>query len=296
MMNFDFNKAFTFDLPKIEDDRGNLSFLEVDTHVPFPIKRVYWIYDVPGGQERGSHAFKSQKEIVIAISGSFDVVLNDGEKEEVFTLNRAYKALYIPEMTWRTLKNFSTNSVCLVLNSGPYMEGEYVRNYDAFLKLKEKSFTFSLGCNEFVNECFAEYNNSVYDCSLLEFPVIKNRAGNITAIESNKNIPFHIKRVFHIYDIPSEAERGMHAQKYCHELLVATTGSFKVELDDGINKRIVNLSSPKYGLHIPPGIWAKEKEYSSGATCLVLASEKYGKEGYLNSYQEFLKYKSDDKD
>lgn len=285
-----YDKPFLFDLPKIEDARGNLSFLQIENQVPFSIARVYWIYDVPGGQERGSHAFKTQQEIIIALSGSFDVVLHDGVKESSFSLNRAYKALYVPRMTWRTIKNFSTNSVCLVLNSGAFSEEEYIRDFDTFVRttqaeeMRERANAISLNRDY-------ERKNTVFDCSLLEFPVIKNRAGNITAIESSKNLPFHINRVFHIYDIPNDAERGMHAHMNCHELLVATTGSFDVELDDGINKKTVRLYSPKYGLYIPPGIWSKEKHYSSGATCLALASEKYEKEGYINTYEEFKKFR-----
>lgn len=286
-----FDRGFIFKLPKIEDERGNLSFIETGTHIPFPITRAYWIYDVPGGQQRGSHAFKTQHEVIIALSGSFDVILNDGKEEKKYTLNRSYTALYVPKMTWRSLENFSTNSVCFVLNSGSYSEDEYIRDFDTFLRLKDN-------CNQQVctflsspNTDIIDKKNTVFDCSLLEFPIVKNRAGNITAIEIDKNIPFHVERTFHIYDIPSGAERGMHAHKYCHELLIATTGSFEVDLDDGVNKRTVRLNSPRRALHIPPGIWASQKEYSSGATCLALASTKYDLKGYINSYEEFKTYR-----
>lgn len=286
-------QGFIFDLPKKEDNRGNLSFLERGNHVPFPIVRTYWVYDVPGGQERGSHAFRNQQEIIIALSGSFDVILNTGSEEKTYTLNRAYKALYVPSMTWRTLSNFSTNSVCLVLNSGTFCETEYIRNYDEFKNLKTSEFT-TINLNTVQDQKNSNsLNYNVFNCSLLELPTIYDRAGNITPVESNKNIPFAIERVFYIYDIPNRAERGMHAHKYCHELLIATTGSFTVELDDGANRRTVHLNSPKVALHIPPGIWAKQVEYSSGATCLVITSEKYDSSGYINSYEEFKKYKNE---
>lgn len=121
------------DLPKVEDIRGNLSFIEGGGHIPFEILRVYWIYDVPGGQTRGSHAFKKNNELLIALSGSFDVVLDDGLKQQTFSLNRSYYGLYVPSMTWRTLENFSTNSLCLVLASEPYDKEDYIRKHNDFL-------------------------------------------------------------------------------------------------------------------------------------------------------------------
>lgn len=123
-------------LPKILDDRGNLSVIEEENHIPFKIERVYWIYDVPGGEFRGSHAFKNTHEFIVALSGSFDVVLNDGIKNKKYSLNRSYYGLYIPSMTWRTLKNFSTNSLAVVLASKEYDEDEYIRDFDSFLKMK----------------------------------------------------------------------------------------------------------------------------------------------------------------
>lgn len=119
-------------LPRIEDPRGNLSFIEELDHVPFEIRRTYWIYDVPGGEVRGSHAFRENEEFIVALSGSFDVVLHDGEKEEVISLNRSYYGLYVPKMRWRSLENFSTNSLALVLASTEYNEADYIRNFDEF--------------------------------------------------------------------------------------------------------------------------------------------------------------------
>jgi len=121
------------DFPKIEDPRGNLTFIEQSRHIPFDIKRTYWIYDVPGGQKRGGHAYKTLHEVFIALSGSFDVVLYDGHEEKKYSLNRSYYGLYVPNMVWRSLENFSTNALCLILASGPYDEKEYIReikNYE----------------------------------------------------------------------------------------------------------------------------------------------------------------------
>lgn len=123
------------DLPKIPDERGNLSFIEEGTHIPFEIKRTYWIYDVPGGEIRGSHAFLQAEELIVAISGSFDVILYDGKEEMKYSLNRSYYGLYVPRLTWRTLENFSTNSLALVLASTPYNEQDYIRDVEQFLDL-----------------------------------------------------------------------------------------------------------------------------------------------------------------
>lgn len=128
---------------------------------------------------------------------------------------------------------------------------------------------------------------SVYDCSVIELPKIHDRSGNITPVASNENIPFDIKRVFYIYDIPGGEDRGAHAHKECHQFLIAASGSFDVEMDDGINKRTVSLNRPYYGLHIPPGIWAAEKGFSSGSVCLVLTSHKYNELDYIREYPHF---------
>jgi dTDP-4-dehydrorhamnose 3,5-epimerase-like enzyme len=126
------------ELPKILDPRGNLSFIEEFEHVPFKIERTYWIYDVPGGEVRGGHAFKEQLELVVAISGSFDVIVHDGNERQRFHLNRSYFGLYIPNGLWREMDNFSTNSVVLVLSSTPYAPTDYIRDYDEFLKRQEQ--------------------------------------------------------------------------------------------------------------------------------------------------------------
>ena len=120
-------------LPKIADKRGNLSFIEVGRPVPFIIQRTYWIYDVPGGEVRGGHAYKELQEFFVALSGSFDVVLDDGKERKVVSLNRSYFGLYVPNMIWRHLENFATNSVCLILASLPYSKEDYIRDYESYL-------------------------------------------------------------------------------------------------------------------------------------------------------------------
>lgn len=123
------------DLPKIKDPRGNLSFIEGENHIPFGIQRAYWIYDVPGGEGRGGHAYRTLHEFIVAVAGSLDVVLDDGNEVRRFTLNRSYYGLYVPPMVWRSMENFSTNALCLNLASGPYDADDYIRGKAAFHRL-----------------------------------------------------------------------------------------------------------------------------------------------------------------
>ena len=127
------NKVKIIQLPKIPDDRGNLTFIEGENHIPFKIKRAYWIYDVPGGQKRGGHAYKKLHEFIVALSGSFDVILHDGKEEKKFSLNRSYYGLYVPKLIWRKLENFSSNSLALIVASKVFNETEYIRDFDQFL-------------------------------------------------------------------------------------------------------------------------------------------------------------------
>jgi len=124
-------------LPRVLDERGNLSFFENSSQIPFNMARVYWIYDVPGGEVRGGHAYRNLHEFIIALSGSFDVVLHDGEIKKFFTLNRSYMGLYIPNMIWRHLENFSTNSVALIASNEAYSEQDYIRNFDEYKLLNK---------------------------------------------------------------------------------------------------------------------------------------------------------------
>lgn len=131
---------------------------------------------------------------------------------------------------------------------------------------------------------------TVYDCSIIEVPKINNRAGNISIVQGLKNLPFKPKRVFYIYDIPAGEARGAHAHKHCHQFIIAASGSFEVSMDDGVNKKTVTLNRPFYGLHIPPGIWAHELNFSSGAICMVLTSQKFNENDYIREYIDYLCY------
>jgi len=128
-------KCRIINLPKIEDRRGNLSFIEENKNIPFGIKRVYWIYDVPGGEMRGSHAYKTLNEFIVALSGSFDVVLHDGKEESKYSLNRSYYGLFVPKMYWRRIENFSTNALALILADDFHKEDDYIRDFEKFIEI-----------------------------------------------------------------------------------------------------------------------------------------------------------------
>lgn len=285
-------------LPKIEDPRGNLSIIEQFKQIPFEIKRTYWIYDVPGGKDRGGHAYKENEEFIVALSGAFDVVLNDGKNELKFQLNRSYCGLYVPKGLWRTMTNFSTNSLALVLSSTEYDENDYIMDFEEFKLWREDNIMqiTTLDANTSTQVCEgmtmfqAGEGKSVFDCSLCELNKIHDPEGNLTYMYENVHVPFPINRVFYSYDIPGGEDRGAHAHKECHQFIIAASGSFEVVLDDGINKRTVALNRPFWGLHVPPGIWASEQGFSSGSICLVLASHGYSEEDYIRSYDDFMKF------
>lgn len=132
----DLSKVKIIELPKITDRRGNLSFIEENNHIPFKILRSYWIYDVPGGEVRGGHAYKENHEFIIALSGSFDIILDDGKESKRYHLNRSYYGIYVPNGIWRQMDNFSTNSLALILASFPFSKEDYIYDYEAFKTMK----------------------------------------------------------------------------------------------------------------------------------------------------------------
>ncbi len=285
-------------LPKISDPRGNLSIIEQIKQVPFEIKRVHWVYDVPGGYDRGGHAYKETEEFIVALSGSFDVVIDDGRVKTTYQLNRSYFGLYVPKGMWRTMTNFSTNSLALVLSSTEYDENDYVSDYKEYKTWRSDSSKIptitdaktSVKVNAPAFKQMMHGGGSVFDCSLCELNKMHDAEGNLTFMYENVHVPFNINRVFYSYDIPGGEDRGAHAHKKCHQFLIAASGSFEVVLDDGINKRTVLLNRPFWGLHVPPGIWASEQGFSSGSICLVLASEGYDANDYIRDYDEYLEY------
>jgi oxalate decarboxylase/phosphoglucose isomerase-like protein (cupin superfamily) len=279
-------------LPKILDKRGNLSFLEGKKHIPFEIRRAYWIYDVPGGETRGGHAFREQDEFIIALAGSFDVIIDNGNgRKRKFSLNRSYFGLFIPQGSWRQMQNFSTNSLALVLASTKFDEKDYIRNYTEFITFvnsKDKYITQNIKFNQISIQHNINFSTStVENCRVLELDKNHREKGNITVIENREIIPFDIQRVYYLYDVPGGEERGGHAHKDLYQLIVAASGSFDVILDDGKIKKTITLNRPYQGLYVVPGIWRELVNFSSGSSCLVLASNKYDETDYIREYGEF---------
>lgn len=290
------NDCKIIELPKFLDERGNLSFAQNNTQIPFEIKRTYWIYDVPGGEDRGGHAERENEELIIAMSGSFDITVDDGNEKKTFSLNRSYYGLYIPKGIWRDMSNFSTNSLALEFGSIAYDANDYIRDYDEFLtysKIVNDKMISKPKENAIPNPRNQKFN--VFDCTMVELDKHhSNRKGNLSVVENGKTLPFDVKRVYYLYDVPGGESRGAHAHKDLEQFIVAASGSFKVTLDDGNCKRTFFLNRPYQGLYVKPGMWRDLDDFSSGAVCMVLASDVYLKEDYIRDYNEFLKFRNDD--
>lgn len=285
------------ELPKFLDARGNLSFAEQNNHIPFEIKRTYWIYDVPGGEERGGHAFRLNQEFIVALSGAFDVVVDDGQNKKTFSLNRSYYGLYVPAGLWREINNFSTNSLALEFGSEHYDEADYIREYDEYLQFKShssKAQEFNpLNSMNNLNSLNPIRKYNVFDCTMVELDRHhSDRKGNLSVVENGQTLPFDVKRVYYLYDVPGGENRGSHAHKELSQLIIAASGSFTVTLDDGKCKRSFFLNRPYQGLYVKPGMWRDLEDFSSGAVCMVLASDVYLKEDYIRDYQEFLEFRN----
>ena len=290
------NDCKIIELPKFLDSRGNLSYVQNNDQIPFKISRTYWLYDVPGDVSRGGHAEINNEELVIAMSGAFDIMVDDGNEQKTFTLNRSYYGLYIPKGLWREIKNFSTNALALELGSIPYNPKDYIRDYDEFLRFKESAKimnTSEVPCGSNVTDINLEDKlYCVYDCNIIELDKHhRDREGNLTVVENGVTLPFDVKRVYYLYDIPGGESRGAHAHRNLEQFIIAASGSFNVTLDDGNCKRTFFLNRPYQGLYIKPGMWRDLSDFSSGAVCVVLASEVYQSEDYIRSYEDFLDYR-----
>ena len=292
------NQPQIIQLPKFLDDRGNLSFLENEAQLPFAIKRVHWIYDVPGGEARGGVAYRETEEFIIAMSGSFDVIVDDGVQQHKFSLNRSYMGVYVPKGMWRSIDNFSTNSIAVIAASTAYDPADAIRDYEEFV-VETKGAEISTADTLAYNLSPITYNlshecekHSVSDCCLIELDRHHSaRKGDICVVENGLTVPFGTKRLYYLYDVPGGVSRGGHAHKGLYQLIFAASGSFTVTLDDGSTKRSYTLNRPYRGLLVKPGIWRELDDFSSGSVCLVLASEKYDEADYIRTYEEFLDYR-----
>lgn len=280
------------ELPKFLDVRGNLSFVEQYTHIPFEIRRVYWLYDVPGGIARGGHAEKNNDELIIALSGAFEIVVDDGKRSKTIILNRSYYGLYIPKGLWREIKEFSTNALALEFGSIPYTPEDYIRDYDEFKLFVASEHKVQGITPLLLREGQQKAIFSVFDCSMVELDRHhSDRKGNLTVVQNGETLPFDVKRVYYLYDVPGGENRGAHAHKELEQLIIAASGSFTVTLDDGKCKRSFFLNRPYQGLYVKPGMWRDLVDFSSGAVCMVLASDIYKKEDYIRDYNCFKEFR-----
>ena len=294
------NQPQIIQLPKFLDNRGNLSFLENEAQIPFAIRRVHWIYDVPGGETRGGVAYRETEEFIIAMSGSFDVIVDDGVQQHKFSLNRSYMGVYVPKGMWRAIDNFSTNSIAVIAASTPYDPADAIRDFETFkvesLKFigDEVSKAVTLSTTPYTIHYTPNSKHSVSDCHIVELDRHHSeRKGDICVVENGQTVSFDTKRMYYLYDVPGGVSRGGHAHKGLYQLIFAASGSFTVTLDDGCTKRSYTLNRPYRGLLVKPGIWRELDDFSSGSVCLVLASEKYDEGDYIRTYEEFLKYRSE---
>ena len=278
-------------LPKISDPRGNLSFFEDDSQIPFKIRRVHWIYDVPGGAERGGVAYERTEEFIIAMSGSFDVVIDDGKERQVIQLNRSYMGVHVPKGMWRAIENFSTNAIAVIAASSHYDPNEGIRDYDTFLQVADSLINNTTKLKD-VHYPAIKGKYNVYDCNIIELDKHHSDSrGNISVVENGDTVPFDVKRMYYLYDVPGGVSRGGHAHKELSQFIIAASGSFTVMLDDGKVKRAYTLNRPYQGLLVKPGVWRNLDDFSSGSVCLVFASEKYDESDYIREYDDFLKYR-----
>jgi len=271
------------DLPKITDPRGNLSFLQQGDLLPFEIKRCYWIYDVPGGRARRGRALRDTWEMIVPLSGSFDVKI-DGEC--TVHLCRGNKGLLVPPMHWREIENFSTNSVAVVLASTVYDEADYIRDFDEWKNCGDGYGREA--CSSPNDERISKQSALGLDaCGVIDLPRHEDPDGSLTEVENTDAFPFDIKRIFYLYDVPAGSERGGHAHHHARELIVAVSGAFTVRLTDGKRVRAFHLDRPFQALYVDRGVWRTLDDFSAGAVCLVLTSEIFSEEDYIRDYDTY---------
>lgn len=282
-------------IPKYEDARGNLSFIEHGAAgvCPFEIERVYWIYDIPAGRVRHGRALRRTHELIVAMSGSFAVRMEhpDGRTETIF-LDRSDRGAFVAAGTWREITEISTNAVAMVLASGPYDPEEYISDHAQYMAECGRDFRPKAAATPVASpdSPSAEGHgvSTAGDCRLVELPRELHANGSLTAVGNGSGtIPFDVRRVFYLYDVPAGADRGGHSHFEAREVIVALTGSFDVVVDDGHDVRRLTLNRPYRGLYIPRGLWRTLDNFSGGAVALVLTSERFSEADYVRSYDRF---------
>jgi WxcM-like, C-terminal len=263
----------TIRLPKVQDDRGHLSFFQNYDQIPFKIKRVHWFYNAVMATRRHTQPPTSTRDFIVALSGSFEIAFFDRNMKDPITLNRPYTGVYVPPLMRWQLHNFSANSVALIAT-----DDSYLKSHDSRVR-------------QSIAQSLTGRQASISDCNLITFPHTENAAGQLSPA-ANNILPFEVQRIYYIYDIPHTGSRGAHAHKTLHQIIIAARGSFAVAIDDGVNKTIIQLNTPYIGLHIQPSIWRSLSSFSQGAVCLALVSEQYSADDYIRDYSDFLDYRA----
>lgn len=266
----------TTKLPRIEDPRGNLSFIEHGSSgaCPFEIESVGWVYDVPAGAVRKDELSGGSRQMIVAMSGSFDVT-SDNRAGSSVHLNRSDRAVVTEAGECTTLCNFSTNSVAMILADRSQISAERKENSE---DIKSSHIT-----------------SNVANARIIALPRRRSESGSVTVAENGADwLPFDIRRVFYLFDVPADAERGGHSHFQARELIVALSGSFDVVLDDGKHEpRRFTLNRPYTALYVPTGLWRTLDSFSGGSVCMVLTSERYSEEDYVREYDRFKKLTSE---
>ena len=261
-------------LPQVPDARGSLTALEELVHVPFRFGRVRWFYDFPAGSTWPRTEPRFGDELIVALSGSFDVLVGDRGASGPVHLDRASTGLHVPAAVGWGIDNASTNSVGLVISSQPTHHPRSART-----RVEDGSRDALMP------------DTTVEDCPLLALGRNRQGQGSMTNVIPRVDVPFEIPRIYYLYDVPGGGSRGGHAHRGLEQVLVAVAGSFDVELNDGRCDRIIRLDRSHTGAHIAPGIWRELTNFSSGAICLTLASAPYDEADYVRGYDEFRREK-----
>jgi dTDP-4-dehydrorhamnose 3,5-epimerase-like enzyme len=261
-------------LPQIPEPRGALTALEELVHIPFRIGRVQWFYDVPAGTSWPQRESRPGDVLVIALSGSFDVLAGRQSASSRVRLSRASIGLHVPGSIHWTVEDTSTNSVCLVISSQP------TRRPQATSRRRDEDESRAM-----------DPATTIDACRTLTLPRRRTPHGSSTEVIPQVDVPFEIPRVYYVYDVPGGASRGGHAHRKLEQMLVATAGSFEVVLHDGRRAKTIRLDQANSGIYIPPGIWRELVNFSPGAICLTLASAPYDEADYVRDPGEYRREK-----
>lgn len=266
----DSDKVRAVKIPMVADVRGNLSFVQHPEQIPFAIKSVSWVYDVPFGVSTDGKRFANRSRAIVALSGSFDVVIHsDCETPERHRLSRPYEALCVPPTSCHKIVNFSTNAVAMTIASAE--DDDASESAPIQHPAQHDGHSISL----------------LDDCRVVNISHHTDAFGSMAMVENDGTHPFDVCRVFYLYDVPADSERGGHSHFEGREYIVAVSGCFDVILDDGRARRTFTLNRPYKALFIPAGIWREINNFSSGSVCLVLTSTKFAESDYCRDYAKF---------